>query len=394
MPSSPRRSRSWTRSATTTPSPSSTRPAAAPTRRAMDDQVPEAVKKERIQRLVDRVQHHAARPQCRAASAPSRRCWSRARAAPTRRCCGAAPAPTRRSTSPATRRPGSWSTSWSRAPPPRRWPAARRRPSPRAVARRSWPSSGRPRRARARSALELAGAIGGEIVSCDAMQIYRGLPILTNQPTRGRAGRPSRTTWSASGSSTTAARWPSSGRWHGRDRRRARARTDAGRLRRQRPLPARRAGDMGRLPSPRSRRREPVRAALRRAGARRSACRCSPSAIPAAAERIHPNDRRRVVRALELAGGPQPGARGDVLWERADRRRPTRIFGLDVRPAGARPPDRRRAREAMFEAGVVDEVRAASPSTAFSTPPAHPRPPGRDRAACAARSTADEASAA
>ena len=31
-------------------------------------------------------------------------------------------------------------------------------------------------------ALELAGRLDGEIVSCDAMQAYRGLPILTNQP--------------------------------------------------------------------------------------------------------------------------------------------------------------------------------------------------------------------
>ena len=31
-------------------------------------------------------------------------------------------------------------------------------------------------------AVELAERIGGEIVSCDAMQLYRGLPILTNQP--------------------------------------------------------------------------------------------------------------------------------------------------------------------------------------------------------------------
>ena len=31
-------------------------------------------------------------------------------------------------------------------------------------------------------ALELADMVGGEIVSCDAMQLYRGLPVLTNQP--------------------------------------------------------------------------------------------------------------------------------------------------------------------------------------------------------------------
>ncbi len=31
-------------------------------------------------------------------------------------------------------------------------------------------------------ALALAQRIGAEIVSCDAMQLYRGLPVLTNQP--------------------------------------------------------------------------------------------------------------------------------------------------------------------------------------------------------------------
>src|SRR5438876_182962 len=33
------------------------------------------------------------------------------------------------------------------------------------------------------AALDLASELDGEIVSCDAMQLYRGLPILTNQPT-------------------------------------------------------------------------------------------------------------------------------------------------------------------------------------------------------------------
>ena len=42
-------------------------------------------------------------------------------------------------------------------------------------------------------ALALAELIGGEIVSCDAMQPYRGLPILTNQPTPP-IGPPSHTT--------------------------------------------------------------------------------------------------------------------------------------------------------------------------------------------------------
>jgi tRNA dimethylallyltransferase len=41
------------------------------------------------------------------------------------------------------------------------------------------------------AAVELAERIGGEIVSCDAMQLYRGLPILTNQPTDAELARAS-----------------------------------------------------------------------------------------------------------------------------------------------------------------------------------------------------------
>ncbi|HZS29875.1 MAG TPA: tRNA (adenosine(37)-N6)-dimethylallyltransferase MiaA [Gaiellaceae bacterium] len=79
---------------------------------------------------------------------------------------------------------------------------------------------------------------------------------------------------------------------------------------------------------------------------------------PAAAERVHPNDRRRVVRALELA------AAGASLVPREDRlfaggwRHPTLVVGLDV------PKDEldRRILERtrrMFDSGVEDEARAA-----------------------------------
>jgi len=77
---------------------------------------------------------------------------------------------------------------------------------------------------------------------------------------------------------------------------------------------------------------------------------------PAAAARVHPNDRRRVVRALELAEVGKSLA-GDDLWSR-ETRHPTLIVGLDV------PDDvleqRIRARAcSMLERGVVDEARAA-----------------------------------
>jgi tRNA dimethylallyltransferase len=77
---------------------------------------------------------------------------------------------------------------------------------------------------------------------------------------------------------------------------------------------------------------------------------------PEAAARVHPNDRRRVVRALELA---EVGSSlvGDALWS-GDTRRPTLIFGLDVSDDVLE--DRIHARAAsMIERGVVDEARAA-----------------------------------
>ncbi len=77
---------------------------------------------------------------------------------------------------------------------------------------------------------------------------------------------------------------------------------------------------------------------------------------PEAAARVHPNDRRRVVRALELADAGSSLA-GDALWS-AETRRPTLLFGLDV------PDDVLEARfgaraDWMLEHGAAAEARAA-----------------------------------
>src|SRR5581483_12111212 len=69
---------------------------------------------------------------------------------------------------------------------------------------------------------------------------------------------------------------------------------------------------------------------------------------PAAAARVHPNDRRRVVRALELVelGRSLAGAR---LWS-PDARHPTLVVGLEVpREELARRIEVRT--RAMFERG-------------------------------------------
>ncbi len=79
---------------------------------------------------------------------------------------------------------------------------------------------------------------------------------------------------------------------------------------------------------------------------------------PAAAARIHPNDRRRVVRALELAelgASLQPAE--SRLWT-AETRHPTLVVGLDLR--GEELERRIEARtRSMFERGVEEEVRRA-----------------------------------
>jgi tRNA dimethylallyltransferase len=79
---------------------------------------------------------------------------------------------------------------------------------------------------------------------------------------------------------------------------------------------------------------------------------------PAAAARIHPNDRRRVVRALELTdAGASLAPTEDELWS-TPYRHPTLVVGLDV---PKQVLDRRIEErvEAMFAAGVVEEVQRA-----------------------------------
>jgi tRNA dimethylallyltransferase len=79
---------------------------------------------------------------------------------------------------------------------------------------------------------------------------------------------------------------------------------------------------------------------------------------PTAAARVHPNDRRRVVRALELAeAGQSLVPLADALFGGAWRH-PTLLVGLDVpKPELERRIEERTRR--MFDAGVEGEVRNA-----------------------------------
>jgi tRNA dimethylallyltransferase len=78
---------------------------------------------------------------------------------------------------------------------------------------------------------------------------------------------------------------------------------------------------------------------------------------PRAAERLHENDRRRVVRALELSAlGASLAPARDRLWE-GGQRRPALVAVVSWPRTQLR--ERIRARtDAMLAAGAVDEVRA------------------------------------
>ena len=87
---------------------------------------------------------------------------------------------------------------------------------------------------------------------------------------------------------------------------------------------------------------------------------------PGAAARLHPNDRRRIVRALELTElGSSLRPAADRLWT-SDTRRPTLIFGLEV-PRDVLTERIEQRTRSMFAAGVVDEVRTALAESISST---------------------------
>ena len=91
---------------------------------------------------------------------------------------------------------------------------------------------------------------------------------------------------------------------------------------------------------------------------------------PEAAATVHANDRRRVVRALELAeAGGSLAPEQNRLWTE-ETRRPTIFFGLDlpVEALGRRIEERA---QAMFDAGVEDEVRRALAAGAVSATARH-----------------------
>lgn len=201
---------------------------------------------------------------------------------------------------------------------------------------------------KSRVAASAADLLPSEVVSADAMQAYRGLPILTNQSPGRLVG-----IWPLEHEASVGEYAPL-----------AHAAIDeilaAGKV----PIVVGGTGlylraalaDLALPPAPapgaRSRWEKAYDADPAAAYERLRA------ADPAAAAAVHPNDRRRVVRALELAeAGSSLAPQTDRLWAE-ETRHPTLLFGLDVPPEVLEQRIAERT-HAMFEAGVEDEVRRA-----------------------------------
>ena len=198
---------------------------------------------------------------------------------------------------------------------------------------------------------ELARRLPGELVSADSMQVYRGLPILTNQsPTPARLVA----IWELDHEASVA-----------EYQRLAHAAIDEILAARRVPIVVGGTGlylraalaELGVPPAPAPGRREHWERIYERVGPERAHAALA-ERDAAAAARVHPNDRRRVVRALELAeAGASLRPADGRLWS-GETRHPTHMFGLDVpRDVLVRRIDTRT--RAMFDAGVVEEARRA-----------------------------------
>jgi tRNA dimethylallyltransferase len=213
-------------------------------------------------------------------------------------------------------------------------------------------------------ALELVGRIGGEIVSCDAMQLYRGLPILTNQPGAADLARAPHHLVAVWGTNHAGSVAEYAGLAH--------TAIDAILARGRTPVVCGGSGlylraalaDMPLPPQVETAERARFERLYDDEGGTAAHARLA-AADPAAAVAVHPNDRRRVVRALELrAAGSSLAPEHDRLWG-DDARHPTAVIGLDVPVVTLATRIDRRTR-AMFDAGVVEEVRAARRAGPFS----------------------------
>jgi tRNA dimethylallyltransferase len=201
----------------------------------------------------------------------------------------------------------------------------------------------------------LAQRLPAELVSADSMQVYRGLPILTNQSPAHLVG-----IWPLDHEASV-----------GEYARLAHEAIDGILARGRTPVVVGGTGlylraALGELELP-----PPVTPEVRerwerlydRVGPER-AHELLEQRDPAAAAAVHANDRRRVVRALELVEAGSSLA-GEKLWEAASRH-PTLVFGLDLPKEELERRIAERTR-AMFERGVEHEVRGALAGTVSPT---------------------------
>ena len=207
-------------------------------------------------------------------------------------------------------------------------------------------------------ALELAGLLGADIVMADSMQIYAGLPIVTNQPGADARARASYhlVGWASPQEECSVAEYA----------RRAHAVMDgllaAGRaviLEGGSGLYLRAAlGDLAFAGAPDEARRRALEARWER----------DPAAVvaelrrraPEAAARVDVRNARRVIRALEaLDERPECGAQTDELWS-AGGRYAHRLLALDPGDDRAALKQRIELRvDEMLAAGALEEVAAA-----------------------------------
>jgi tRNA dimethylallyltransferase len=200
-------------------------------------------------------------------------------------------------------------------------------------------------------AAAIAGRVDAEVVSADAMQVYDGLPILTN-----RSAHPERLVgiWPLAHTASVGEYAPL-----------AHAAIDeilaAGRT----PVVAGGTGLYFRAALAELRLPPAVPAGARSRWARlydEAGGEAAHAALAAldetAAGRIHPNDRRRVVRALELVDAGASLAPAEDRLFAGGLRHPTLVVGLDVPKEVLEKRIDARTR-AMFDAGVEDEVRRA-----------------------------------
>jgi len=205
----------------------------------------------------------------------------------------------------------------------------------------------------------IAARVPAELVSADSMQVYRGLPILTNQ-----ADAPTRLVgiWELNHEASV-------GEFAALAHEAIDEILAAGRL----PVVVGGTGlylraalvDLELPPPPEEGSRERWSALYDERGAAAAHAELA-ARDPGTAAFVHPNDRRRVVRALELAESGlslRPGR--SRLWS-AETRQPTAIVGLDV----PKPVVERRIAErtvAMLAAGAAEEARAALAGPISST---------------------------